>query len=539
MDINKLIKNNVGIDTNKATRKFNGDRYVRLYASLCNAEYKGQAEALRVRTAIDKYRTKITLAKRSGKLDEAKAYSEGLSDVLHKVKNVGVDLWRTIKKLLGQLIIFLEEQIAYLFDKVKLSEKLQDKFALQLAKFAKWGNPRGTAYEFIPNYSGKGDTILPEDIGRLEVDWFHNKALNDAFESAVGKTDIEKLNQILSDAGTGANVWGVDGHNVHNLYTALKENALPSGSSFEKDLNEATKNNSALSYYKVLQYFKMNDSNKERKLRSLAKDYKYAANVFKSFRRAATIDGGSALLNITKEDTPKPADAITTTVNVDASNSSIAKSDENLKGAIGGASSAKITIGKDAVAFKENLESVTNIFDLKGPDGTPTGSESAGPLSTFMLYGAMLEIVVTKIQAGIRLNKLNLRTMVKSLYIEGDNYAKGFAEIYITSRKILLCTVIATQNYKDMRDVYFDFKKRANELKNAPTSITDNYPADVCQGVRALISRSTRAAHWMLKYSSNTLSNYLILLKHASTVLLKIDKLLTEETAIQTDNKMY
>lgn len=531
----KMFRERFGIDGlsfNKKvydSRSFNGDRYIKVYSDLANAEYKTKAEVLVYTAEITRYNQAMAEAKKVGDKKAYKAYSEDLSDMLTKVRDAGKDLWRLIKKLLGKLIIFLEEQLAYIFSKVNVAEKLAEKVALQIAKFAKWGNPRGVGGISFRSAFGTSttDRIVPEDIGSWSIDWFRNEQLTEALRCIIN--DPNRLNAWINgtDSGMGdRRLWGVDKSDITNVENVLSTNPTSTNpADFYTEIDRALSTGAGIGIFRVMSALRDKNANKEKRLKALAKDFKYAAKVYKHYSRAASRDLANFETNLTNMSN--------TMFGVTPAGATVQDNGQSSLSNTAVLESKKILIGKDAKAFKEDMSNPVNL--VRDTAGNVADTHGAHPyVAVFINLGALLEIVIEFVKHKISSKPLKYMADYKSLDFDTDQYDAGLAEIFLTSRKILFCLAITIQNYKNMRDIYFDYRRRANELKNAPTEITNNYDPETLQGVRMLISRSTKAAHWLLKYTSSNMTYYLHMTKHVSYVLETVDKKLSVENERET-----
>lgn len=498
-------------------RVFNENRYITLYAQLSNVELKAKAEAIKFERDLTYCQNMMSKYEKTDTL-KYKKYSEGFSDVLTKVKNYGKDLWRLIKKLLGQLIIFIEEQIVYIFDKAKYGEELINKLSTALNKLGKWGvstSHYGNGIDFKRGLGG--DRTLPDGIGGFTVDWVSEKMMTDILpiNNAIKMTP----NNLVSSYNRDTTIDDV-----------MKNNTLLTAGEI---LNEKVVSFKIL---KTLSYWKQKGMTKEKKLHQLTKDYNAFARSYKEIMSTVKNAGKGhsnakelAEIESKKNDEINKVAAKYKQYDDYHGNTGVDQMIHTDMEAIKARSNAKAAVD----ALNARTSNVNHIFngDKKVNDMLYVPLSEDDALQNFIQMGLFLEGVESILKHKSRFNDLEIATKLQKIKVSDDNLEDRLSTIYRTGNKVLYAVIISVTSYKIMREIYFEYKKYANQLKNAPTSITDNYSNEVCQGVKKVISRSTKGAHALLKYTEKTMMSYNKLGLHVAKTCVEIDKILKVESA--------
>lgn len=491
-------------DTIKPTKVFNPRKYTELYATLSNAELKAKAEATYIA-----YNLKHN-------------YSE---DFFEKVKNFGKNLWRAIKELLGKLIIFIEEQIAYLFDKTRVADKTLKALAKAIGNITRWGTMYNNgAISFVPGVSGDGET-LPDSIDDVRIDWF--SGANVKLDSSIPLSEFQKL------------VTTVQGSDINQLYQFVNSKSQSDTKvyDFSEIINgQIELHNIPYALFRTFSYWKSNQVSKDKKLHQLSKAYSTVAKsynqVMSLVKKDENLLSGIGMKLQSKDGKDKDRYTglfVGDNQELDISIGGDGKftEDANSPGDAGSSSESKIIGIVDPRKKKPVKESKTPVKeDLTSYKFGAAGLGNAeNNYMTFINAGLLLEGVEVIVENRMRSREVTSLLISKQLLINDSNIGPMLSENVVpTARKILLSLMYSMLSYKLMRDIYFDFKRFANQLKNAPTEITDNFSSETCQGVRLVISRSTKAAHKLLKDTEHVMTTYIDMGLRCSEVLTKLNK---------------
>lgn len=422
--------------------------------------------------------TKYTLNERIA----SKTYSEADRTLLQKIKDKGKDIWRFIKELIKKFIIFLEEHISLSAAKIKLAEIEATVLARRISKISRYGDPKGLSYVFEKT-NPANDIKMPKNS---YLYWFENESLTELFKKSFGENADKSVDEIVRnithDDRMTEHVWGIDPKDVNHIAKTMSGlYNYNTKKNYTQHISDSIKMGSVLGLYRIMDYYRIYGTPNEQGKNKLEDIYEHIGNQWKDFSNKMNSDIYKTLL-----DGIKNADGDVELISIDT------------------------------------LESYAD----KG---------YAPLLHNFIIQGCMLETVNEIVKGRLFAKNINNNARTKSLRINNENYSAVMGEVFLTSRKILLALCMTLHNAKVLQDIYFDFKKTANKLKNVPTSITNNYDDDFNAGVRLLLSRSVKAAHQMNKLSIGIMGEYTEMAHNASSYMASLMTLLYKHTAERPD----